>query len=84
MQEDAAPRNLNDSCGERCWLCPGVCSCMVQARFNAQLPFSSGGSKILPRPRLVLAVFGLNSLVLSVSARCEPAHRWLVCRLVVS
>lgn len=45
VQEDAAPRNLNDSCGERCWLCPGVCSCMVQARCNAQLPFSSGGSK---------------------------------------
>lgn len=28
-----------------------------------------------PRPRLVLAGFGLNSLVLSVRARCEPAHR---------
>lgn len=44
VQEDAAPRNLNASCAERCWLCPGVCSCMVQARFNVQLSLGFGGS----------------------------------------
>lgn len=85
VQEDAAPRNLNDSCEERCWLCLGVCSCMVQAHFNAQLPFSSGGSKSTTA-RTYTSSFGVEfarafrqcsvwtgAALASVSAGCELA-----------
>lgn len=85
VQEDAAPRNLNGSCAERCWLCPGVCSCMVQARSNVQLSFGFGGLKLTSAQACIfsfwlefatafrLCCVWAGAPLASVSAACELA-----------